>query len=112
MNQHTEPSMAEKMTEDPGGTADATTGGEDMVAWSTLTEAMEAVGTTTGTRTTTGHETTAPTTGTPEAGGTPGDRSKTGKPAGATAEDTAGAPITAIRMPAEVATAAWNPEVG
>ena len=71
MNQHTEPSMVEGMTEDHGGTADATIGGEDMVAGSTLTEAMEAVGTTTGPRTTTEPETTAPTTGTLEAMGTP-----------------------------------------
>ena len=83
-----------------------------MVAGSTLTEAMEAVGTTTGTRTTPGPETTAPTTGTPEAGGTPGDRSETGKPAGGTTEAMARAPITTNRMPAEVATAALNPEVG
>ena len=83
-----------------------------MLVWSTATDAREAANTAAGTSTTPESERTAPTTGTPEAGGTPGDLSETDKPAGGITEVTAGAPITAIRMPAEVATAALNPEVG
>ena len=104
--------MTEKMTGDPEGTVDAPTEEEDMEVWSTATEARDAANTAAGTMTTPEPETTAPTTGTPEAGGTPGYRSEIGKPAGGTTAAIAGAPITVIRMPAEAATAAWNPEVG
>ena len=104
--------MAEEMTENPGGTVDATTAEEDMVAGSTATEAMEAAGTATETWTAPEPGRTAQITENPGAGGTPGDRLETGKPAGGTAEVTAEAQITAIRMPPEVTRAAWNPEVG
>ena len=52
MHQLTEVSTDEGMTEDPGGTAAATTEGDDMVAESTALEVMEAGGTATETRTT------------------------------------------------------------
>ena len=78
----------------------------------TATEATEAVGTTTGTRTTPEPETTALTTGTPEAGGTPGDRLEIGKPAGGTTAAMAGAPAMAIRTPEAVARAAESPKDG
>ena len=45
--------MTEEMTEDPGGTVDATTVEEDMVAVSTATEARDAANTAAETRTTT-----------------------------------------------------------
>ena len=55
--------MAEETTEDPGGTADATTEGEDVVVGNTPTEATEGAGTTTGTGTTPKHERKAQATG-------------------------------------------------
>ena len=76
--------MAEETTEDPGGTADATTDGEDMEVENTATEATEAVGMTTGTRITQEPEKKAQVTENPEAGGTPGERSETGRMEGGT----------------------------
>ena len=61
--------MAEETTEDHGGTAGATTGGEEMVAGSTATEATEAAGTTTGIGITQEPERKAQETENPEAGG-------------------------------------------
>ena len=104
--------MTAGMTGDPEGIVDVPTDEEDMEVGSTETEAREAANTAAWTWTTPEPEITAPTTWTPEAGCTAGDRSEVGKPAVGTAEVTAGAPIKAIRMPAEVATAVWNPEVG
>ena len=112
MKLHTEASMAERMIEDPVDTVDATTGGEKMVTESTATEATEAAGTATGTWTTPEPGSTVQITENPGAGGTSGDRLETGKPAGGTTAATAGAPITAIRMPEEAETAAWNTEDG
>ena len=99
-------------TKDPGGTATATTEGEDMVDEITATKAMEAGGTTTETRTTPETERTAQATETPEAGGTPGERLEIGRTEGGTTAATAGAPTTAIRTPEAVAEAAENPEDG
>ena len=104
--------MTEEMTGEPEGTVDAPTEEEDMEVGSTATEAREAANTAAGTSTTPEPERTAPTTGTPEAGGTPGDRSEIGKPAGGTTAAMAVDPITAIRMPAEAATATWILDVG
>ena len=64
--------MADETTEDPGGTADATTEGEVMVVENTPTEAMEAAGMTTVTGITKEPERKAQGTENPEAGGTPG----------------------------------------
>ena len=47
MHQHTEASPAVETAEDPGGTADATTDEEEMVAESMATEAMKPEGTAT-----------------------------------------------------------------
>ena len=99
-------------TENPGGTATATTEGEETVAETTATEAMEAGGTTTETRTTPETEGTAQATETPEAGGTPGERLEDGRTEGGTTAATAGAPITAIRTPGAVEKAAENLEDG
>ena len=89
--------MAEESTEDPEGTVAATTDGEDTVDESTVTEAMEAGGTTTGTQTTPETGRTAQETENPEAGGTPGGRLETGRTEGGTTAAMAGAPTTAIR---------------
>ena len=99
-------------TEDPGGTATATTEGEETVAETTATEAMEAGGTATRTQTTPETESTDQETETPEAGGTPGERLEIGRTEGGTTAATAGAPTTAIRTPEAVAKAAENPEDG
>ena len=104
--------MAEETTEDSGGTADATTDEEEMVAWSTATEATEAAGTATETWTTPEPGRTAQMAENPGAWGTPGDRSETGSPGGVTTAAMAWAPTTAIRAPEEAATAARNPEDG
>ena len=100
------------MTEDPGGTADATTEGEDMVAENTSTEATEAAGMTTGTGITQEPERKAQKTKNPEAGGTPGGRLETGRTEGGTTATTAVATATAIRTPEAVARAAESPEDG
>ena len=100
------------MTDDPGGTATATTAGEDTVAENTATEAMEAGGTATRTQTTPETERTAQAIETPEAWGTPGERLEIGRTEGRTTAATAGAPITAIRTPEAVAKAAEGPEDG
>ena len=100
------------ITADPGGTATATAEGEETVAETTATEAMEAGGTATGTQTTPETETPAQATETPEAGGTPGERLEIGRTVGGTTAATAGAPTTAIRTPKAVAKAAENPEDG
>ena len=63
--------MAEETTGNPGGTADATTEGEDMKVENTATEATEAAGTTTGTEITQEPESEAQETENPEAWGTP-----------------------------------------
>ena len=81
--------MAEETTEDPVGTADATTEGEDMVVGNTLTEATEVAGTTTGTGITQEPERKAQVTENPEAGCTPGGRLETGKTEGGTTADMA-----------------------
>ena len=104
--------MTEETTEDPGGTADATTEEEDMVVVSTITEATEPAGTATGTWTTTQPGRTAQRTENPGAGGTSGDRLETGRPGVGTTAAMAGATTTAIRMPGEAETAARNPEDG
>ena len=104
--------MAKETTEDPGGTAGATTGGEEMVAVSTATEAMEAAGTATGTLNTPEPVRTGQTTENPEAGGTLGDRLETGRPGGVTTAAMGVAPTTAIRTPEAVAKAAESPEDG
>ena len=105
--------MAEGTTEDPGGTADATTEGDDMVAWSTPSEATEGSGTTTETRPTPEPDRTAQATENPEPGGTPIERLVTGRMEGGTTAAMAGAPTTVTRTPDEVAaTAAWSPEDG
>ena len=100
------------ISEDPGGTATVTTEGEETVAETTATEAMEAGGTTTETQTTPETEGTAQATETPEAGGTPGERLEIGRTEGGTTAATAGAPPTATRTPEAVAKAAENPEDG
>ena len=112
MHQHAEASMTEETTEDPGGTADATTEEEDMVAWSTQTEATEAAGATTVTRTTPEPGRTAQMAENPGAWGTPGDRSETGSPGGGTTAAMAGATTSAIMTPEEADTTALNPEDG
>ena len=104
--------MAEETTEDPGDTAGATTGGDEMVAWSTATEATEAAGTATETWTTPEPGMTAQMTENPGAGGTPADRSETGSPGRCTTAAMVGAQTTAIRTPEEAATAARNHEDG
>ena len=104
--------MAEETTEDSGGTADATTEEEEMVAWSRATEATEAAGTATGTWTTPETGRTAQTTENHGAWGTSGDRLETSSPGGGTTAAIAGATITAIRTPEEAETAARNPEDG
>ena len=82
MHRHTEASTAEETTEDPEGTADATTDGEEMDVENTATEATEAAGTATETWTTPEPGRTAHITENPGAWGTPGDRSETGSPGG------------------------------
>ena len=72
MHHLTEASTEQGMTDDPGGTADATTEGEDMEVETTATEATEVAGTTTGTGITQEPERKAQVTENPEAGGTPG----------------------------------------
>ena len=62
--------MDDGMTEDPVGTADATTEREDMEVEITATEATEAVGMITGTGITQEFEKKAQETENPEAGGT------------------------------------------
>ena len=99
-------------TEDPGGTATATTEGEETVAETTATEAMEAGSTVTGTQTTPETESTAQETETPEAGGTPGERLEIGRTEGGTTAAMAGDTDTAIRTPEVVARAAESPEYG
>ena len=105
MRRHTE-ALAEVTTKDPGGTATATTEGEETVAETTATEAMEAGGTATWTSTTPEIERTAQATETPEAGGTPGGRLEIGRTAGGTTAAMAGAPTIEIRTPEAVAKAA------
>ena len=104
--------MAEETTEDPGGTADATTEGEDMEVENTVTEATEDVGTTTETGTTHEPERKAQETENPDAGGTPGGRLDTNITEGSTTAAMAGAPATVIRTPEVVARAAESPEDG
>ena len=104
--------MAEETTEDPGGTADATTEGEDMEVENTATEATEAAGMTTGTGITQEPERKAQETENPEAGGTPGGRFETGRTEGGTPAAMAVAPTSAIRTPEVAATAAWSPQDG
>ena len=104
--------MAEETTEDPGGTADATTDGEDMEVEITATEATEAADMTTGTGITQEHERKSQETENPEAGGTPGGRSETGRPEGGTTAAMAMAPATATRRPEAFARAAESPEDG
>ena len=104
--------MAEKTTEDHGGTADAPTEGEDMEVENTATEATEAVGRMKGTGITQELEKKAQETENHEAGGTPGGRLETGKTEGGTTAAMAGAPTTAIRTPEAVARAAENTEDG
>ena len=87
--------MDERMTEDPGGTADATTEGEDMEVEITATEATEAAGMTTGTQ----------ETENPEAGGTPEEHLETGRTDGGTTAAMTGAQATAIGTPEAVARA-------
>ena len=112
MRQHTEASQTVVTAEDPGGTADATTDGEDMVVENTPIEATEAVGMMTGTGITQKPERKAQETENPEAGGTPGGRLETGRTEGGTTAAMAGGPTTAFRTPEEAATAARNPEDG
>ena len=71
--------MAEETREDPGGTVDATTEAEDMVAGKKETGATEPASTATEIRTTTEPAKTAQMTETPKADGTPGDRLGIGK---------------------------------
>ena len=104
--------MAEETTEDPVGTADATTEGEDMVVVNTLTEATEAAGTTTGAEITQEPESKAQETENPEAVGTPGGRLETDRTEGCTTAAMAGAPTSAIMTPEEADTTALNPEDG
>ena len=104
--------MAEETTEDPGGTASATTDGEDMVVEKTPIEATEAAGTTTGTGTTQEPERKAQVTKNPEAGGTPGGRLETGRMEWGTTAVMAEAPTAVTRTPEAAATAAWSPEDG
>ena len=80
MHRHTEASTAEETTDDPEGTVDATTEGEDMV------------------------------TENPETGGTPGGRLETGRMEGGTTAATAGAPTTVTMTAEAAAPAAWSPE--
>ena len=110
MHHLTEASMDEEMTGDPGGTADATTEEEDMVAGSMATEATEPGGTATETWTIPEPERTAQMTENPEAGGTPGERLETGRTEVGTTAAMARALTTAIRTPEVAATAAWSPE--
>ena len=111
-HRHTEASRAEETTEDPGGTADATTEREDMEVEITATEATEAAGMTTGTAITQEPERKAQETENPEAGGTPGGRLETGRTEGGTTAAMAGAPATATRTPETVVRAAESPEDG
>ena len=104
--------MADEVTEDPGGTVDATTEEGDTVAWSTATEAIYPVDTATETWTTPEAGRTAPLTDNPKAGGTPGDRLETGRTGGGTIAAMAGALSTAIMTPEEVDTTVWSPEDG
>ena len=104
--------MAEGTTEDPGGTADATTEGEDMEVENTATEATEAAGMTTGTVITQEAERKAQETENPEAVGTPGGRLEIGRTEGGTTAAMAGAPATAIMTPEAVAIAAGSPKDG
>ena len=104
--------MAEETTEDPGGTADATTDGEEMEAEITATEATEAAGMTTWTGITQEPERKAQETENPEARGTPGGRLETGGTEGGTTAAMAVAPATAIRTAEAVARAAESPEDG
>ena len=88
------------MTEDPGGTADATTEGEYMEVENT----HNTHGTT--------HEPQrkAQETENPEAGGTLGERLETGRTEGGTTAAMAVATATAIRTPEVVAIAAGSPD--
>ena len=104
--------MAEETTEDPGGTAAATTEGEDMDVENTANEATEAPGTTTGAGITQEPESKAQETENPEAGGTPGGRLETGRTEWGPNAAMAGAPTTAIRTPEAVERAAESPEDG
>ena len=107
MHRLTETSMDERMTEDPGGTADATTEEEDMFAGSMATEATEPGGTATGTWTIPAPERTAQATENPEAVGTPGERLEPGRTEVGTTAAMAGAPTTVTRTPEVAARAAW-----
>ena len=71
MHRHTEVSTDEGMTEDPGGTADATTEEEDVVARSMAVEDAEPGGTATEAWTIPEPARTAQATENTEAGGTP-----------------------------------------
>ena len=104
--------MDEEMTEDHGGTAAATTEGEDMVAESMAIEATESGGTATGTWTIPEPERTAQATENPDACGTPGERLETGRTEGGTTVAMAGAPTTVTRTPEVAARAAWIPGDG
>ena len=104
--------MAVETTEDPEGTVAATTVGEDTVDESTATEAMEAVGTATGTQTTPETGRTAQATENPEAGGTPGGRMETGRTEGGITAAMVMASATAVWTPEVVARAAGSPEDG
>ena len=112
MHQLTDASTDEEMTEDPGGTAAATTEGEDTVAESMAIEATEPGVTATGTWTIPEPERTAQATENPEAGGTPAERLETGRPEGGTTAAMAGAPTTVTMTPEVAAIAAWRPEDG
>ena len=107
MHQLTEVSTDEGMTEDPGGTAAATTDGENMVAESKVIEATEPGGTATVTWTITELERTAQATENPEAVGTPGERLEPGRTEVGTTAAMAGAPTTVTRTPEVAARAAW-----
>ena len=104
--------MAEETTEKPGGTAEATTEGDDMEVETTATEAKEAAGMKTGTGITQEPERKAQETENPEAGGTPGGRLETGRTEGGTTAAMTADPATAIRTPEVAARAAESPEDG
>ena len=82
------------------------------MAESTPTEATEAAGTTTWTRTTQEPERTAKATENPEPGGSPGERLETGRMDVGTTAAMAWAPTTVTKMPEVAATAALSPEDG
>ena len=112
MHRHTKLSKAEGTTEDPEGTAVATTEGEDTVAESTAIEATEPGGIAKETWTIPKPGRTAQARDNPGAGGSPGERSETGRMEGGTTAATAGAPTTVTRTPEAAATAARSPEDG